>query len=396
MDKRKILFVNPYSSSKGLTGESCGCGAEESLFLLIKNLDKTKFKPIVVYPLTKKTPDAEEKYKKLGINLIFASMNVLGRSASFIEVVENILNFIPSLIKLIFIIKKEKINIVYTNSSQVVTSGISAKICNVKSIYHIRQLIVKPKILRKILAKMIDMISDKIICISTPVAHMFWEKGISKEKAIVIFNGVNLERFTIDIDRYKIRKEFGIENEKVIGIVGRLDPRKGHIFFINSIPNILEKFPNSKFMVIGDIDNYKFLWYKKSLMELIEKLNIKDKVIFTGFRADMPEVISSLDCLVLASSREKSPEPFGRVLIEAMAVGTPVVATDNGGAVDIILDAITGFLILPKDSSAISKAVISILSNPGLTNSMKGSARKRVEEFFSLETTQNSIEKTFL
>lgn len=392
-----ILFVNPYASSKGLKTESCGCGAEESLFLLVKNLDKSRYHPIVVYPAKSslKRYDSEERYRQLGIKLLFIPLPVLKRHYSFKELFRYSLMIIPSIIKLCKIIKEDKIELVHSNSTQTFTSAIASKICGIPHIFHVRQLVKKPLWMKNLLVKYLDFTSTKLFCVSNPVANMFLDKGVKKNKISIIFNKVNLERYPKSeaemlINAQKIRTEFNIPEESgIVGIVGRLDPRKGHVYFLHAAKEVLAKYTKTKFMIIGDIDIDNFKQYKDKLKHIINELNLTSSIIWTGFRDDIPVLVSSLDCLVMPSCSDKSPEPFGRVLIEAMACYKPVIATNSGGAVDIIADNETGYLIPSADYLAISRAVIDLLTKKDKAKQMGLKGRRRVEQLFSLKKDED-------
>jgi glycosyltransferase involved in cell wall biosynthesis len=122
--------------------------------------------------------------------------------------------------------------------------------------------------------------------------------------------------------------------------------------------------------------------YFQKLQALTQALNLEDKVIFTGFRDDVPRLIAALDVVVLSSS---TPEPFGRVVIEGMAAGKPVVATAAGGVLDIIRDGVDGLLVPCKDVKAMAEAIYWLLSNREQTEQMGLLARRRVEEKFTVQ-----------
>ena len=274
--------------------------------------------------------------------------------------------------------------------------GIAGRLCGVKNVYHVRQLIARPIIFRKILAKTMDILSDVIIGSSTPVCEMFWENGISKEKCVLIFNGVDLSRYPLDLNRDSIRVELNITSEiKLVGLVGRMDPRKGHSYFLRAAKLILQEFQDVHFVIVGDIDSHILKGYKEGLFRMTKVLGLTSNVSFLGFREDVPEIMSGLDILVLASSSKRSPEPLGRVLIEAMAAQRPVVATGDGGVTDIVIDDATGMLVPPRDERSMAKAIIYLLSNPSIAKEMGRNGRERVEELFSARDYVRNVEKVF-
>lgn len=401
--KMKILFVTPYSSAKGLKKTtSSGCGAEESLLILLENLDRGKYSPFVVYPLgtffreQTEYADARCKLERMGIEYRFLPMSALRRNYNPIVVLRDLWRTLVLTVRLCRLIKAKKIDLVHTNSSQVLASGIAARLCGVKSVYHVRQLIAEPRVFRAILAALMDILSDKIIGISTPVCRMFWENGISKEKCVAVFNGVDINRYPPDLSGEAVRRELKIApGTALVGLVGRMDPRKGHIYFLKAASLILRKCPNTHFLIAGDIDSQILKGYKEGLLRLTETLGLGSRVSFLGFREDIPEIMSSLDIFVLSSSSKLSPEPLGRVLIEAMAAERPVVATRDGGVADVVVDGVTGMLVSPRDPQAIAEAVINLLKNPSMAQALGKAGRKRAEELFSARDYVQNVEKVF-
>jgi glycosyltransferase involved in cell wall biosynthesis len=170
--------------------------------------------------------------------------------------------------------------------------------------------------------------------------------------------------------------------------VGRLEKYKGVDELLKAIPVILEKFPNTHLFIAGDGSD-------KSRLELIvSKFNLEKHVTFLGHiaRPAIEDLYKRASVVVVPSVY---PEAFGKVGIEAMSVGRPVVASNVGGISDWLIDGKTGFLVPPKDPVAISKAVIKIFSNPELFFQMMKQARKKAEEF-DLNKHVDRMEKIYI
>lgn len=151
------------------------------------------------------------------------------------------------------------------------------------------------------------------------------------------------------------------------------------------MPEIIREVSNLKVIFVGEGE----LGHR--LNDIAYKLNIQDKIIFTGFRADIPEVTSTFDIACLPSLWEG----MGRSVLEAMASGKPVVASRVGGIVDLVQDGLTGILVDPGDHQALAKAIIRLLKDKGLRQKMGEEARKRVDERFSTEKMVVEIEKIY-
>lgn len=129
--------------------------------------------------------------------------------------------------------------------------------------------------------------------------------------------------------------------------------------------------------------------YHQELTSLVKKLDLESEIIFTGWRSEAPSVLESLD--ILAHARI-TPEPAALVLMEAMAMGVPVVASKTGGTSELILDGKTGILFPPKDSHALAQAVVRLIKNPERANRMGQRGRQRMEEKFTLSKQMEAIE----
>lgn len=214
----------------------------------------------------------------------------------------------------------------------------------------------------------------KLIAVSQAVKNSI--TNFPPEKTTVIYNGIDVERFTA-AQPGTLRKELEIPTKtKIVGMVGRVNPTKGHETFLQSIPEILTKHPDTVFVVVGGGD-------------YIEKLkSIRSDVKFLGMRSNIPEIMKDLDVFVLASW----DEPFGLVTVEAMAAGTPIVATNTGGTVEIIAEGETGLLIPPKDPSRLAQAIIRILTDNKLADKLKANGVNKAKQFTTREmgiTTRN-------
>jgi glycosyltransferase involved in cell wall biosynthesis len=178
-------------------------------------------------------------------------------------------------------------------------------------------------------------------------------------------------------------------NSPLVGIVGGLIPWKGHCYFLEAAFLISRKFSEVKFLVVGE--DFVGGRYRRQLEDLSFKLGLSDKVVFTGFRQDIPEILGSLEILVLTSLKE----PFGRVLIEAMACAKPVVATNAGGVPEIVREGETGLLVPMRDPEALARSIKLLLNNKEKAKEMGEKGRRRVEENFTIEAHVKKVESLY-
>jgi glycosyltransferase involved in cell wall biosynthesis len=174
-----------------------------------------------------------------------------------------------------------------------------------------------------------------------------------------------------------------------VGCIGRIIPQKGQKSLLLAIPEVIKKFPETFFLIIGEIF-LKEEGYKEELLEIIKKHNIEDRVLFTGFRDDIGDLIRSLDILVFPSV---APESFGLSVLEAMSLGKPVIATKVGGVCEIIEDGVTGMLIEPGHPEQITDRIIQLLNDKEMYDRMGREAKEAVSRKFSLKGYVAAMER---
>lgn len=215
----------------------------------------------------------------------------------------------------------------------------------------------------------------KLIIVSSHIIgwHMINDFKVPAKRVRLIARGV-------DLNKFKFNLHTQTKSQFIVGIVGRITPLKGHIYFLQAMALVAKQIPNLKVWIIGDAPPDKKEYLRK-LRSLVNQLGLDKCVEFLGSRADIPELMNELDVLVMATT---TPEAFGRVIIEAGASGLPVVATSVGGIVDILEDRLTGLLVPPKDYIRMSEAVISLWKGKELAVQLAKNLRHKVETDFTL------------
>jgi len=296
----------------------------------------------------------------------------------------NIFYDLLALFELISLINKKEYKIVHTHNSKAGILGrIAANICRVPVIIHTQHSCVfKYGTLNYIqkkfyyfLEKISAKFTDKIIYISDSLKREFIEAKIGSERnSVVIYSGIVVERYKMKVGVLEKNELLGLrKDEFIVGVISRLEPGKGNEFVIRAIPKIIHKFPNIKFVFIGDGSQRDYL------ENLAEALGVKEKILFLGLRKDVADLLQMFDIVCLASLYEG----MGRVLLEAQAAGRPVVATRIGGIIDIVKDNKTGFLVASKDVDALAEAIIKLAGDRRLRKQMSEEARRFVDYRFS-------------
>jgi glycosyltransferase involved in cell wall biosynthesis len=213
---------------------------------------------------------------------------------------------------------------------------------------------------------------------------------VTKDKVLLYYNGINLERFDPAIaDKTKVRKEYKIaDSEILIGMLARLSPGKGHEEFLYAAKKLTGIYNNLCFLIVGD-PSFGENEYSERIRKLSESYELNDKLVFTGFRSDTPDVLAALDIFAFPSHSEA----FGNALVEAMAMGKPSVATRYGGVLDIAVNGVTGYLFNRRDGNDLADKLKLLIDSPEKRIELGKAGRKYAIENFNLEKqTQKLIE----
>lgn len=226
--------------------------------------------------------------------------------------------------------------------------------------------------------------TDMIFTQSREDAQSAVEIGIAPaEKVLWIGNGIQLRRFSPGTADASVRAEFGLDAEhRVIGFIGRIVREKGIVELIEAMSRVVAAAPEARLLVVGDTLASDGDTAAKSIVETaIARLGLRDKVRFAGLRDDVPRLLRAMDMFVLPSWREGMP----RSIIEAMATGLPVVATDIRGCREEVIHGETGLLVPPKRADLLADAIISLVTDRERAALMGERGRARALEWFDEE-----------
>jgi len=205
---------------------------------------------------------------------------------------------------------------------------------------------------------------------------------LGEDRILLLHDAIDTELFNPDkTDHQKIRNEFRInKDELVIGMTARFSPGKGHEEFLLAARKIASSFNNVKFLVVGEPSRGEEE-YAGRIKNLAAELKITDKLIFTGFRKDIPQILAALDIFVFPSHAEA----FGLALVEAMSMKLPSVCSNSDGVLDIAVDGETSLLFEKKNHAEIADKVIALINDPGKRIAFGENARRRVLEKFDFD-----------
>lgn len=362
MQKVNILYV--------ITKLELG-GAQKQLLSLINHLDKKQFQPFLF--------TAKEG---LLIPEVSSVPCLTVRKSICLERPINPVKDFFALIELCYFIKKNNIVIVHTHSSKAGILGrIAAYATGVKFIIHSVHgwsfNDYQPAWMRGV-SIILERITGKFTHRLIVVSNYDKEKGLRNrigcpDKYELIRYGVDFKECVFSPQ--DARKELGIDSDKlVVGTISCLKPQKSPQDFIKLVHLTRQGFPGVRFVLVGDGP------LRKSIVKLINKFNLQEHVILTGWRRDIEKILKALDVFVLTSLWEGLPIS----VLEAMMASKPVVATNTGGIAEVIVDGKTGFLVKPGDVKGMSEKLAVLLRNKELREEIGTNAKNHLGSNFSL------------
>ena len=352
------------------------CGPGKTVIESARSLEKSKFRiTIGAFSYGEKQNKYLEIVEKMGFDqVMIPALNRLD------------LTIITKLVKLI---KEKNIKIVHTHGYKSNFFGmVASKLCSVKVLTTVHGWIqnnFRGRFYVRVDKFMLKYF-DNIITVSNQIRNELIYLGVKKEKIITVHNAINLSNYRPEVTSNILRKEFGFsKNYFVVSTVGRLSREKGHKDFIKCAKILIEKNFEGIFFLIGDGPAMD------ELINYTKVLGINEKVIFTGYRNDMVDIFSSIDILINPSYTEGLPN----VILEAMAMNKPVIATNVGGVSEIVKNEVTGLLIKPKKPLEIARSIEILKDNEVLRNRLIYCGRKRIEEQFCFKKRMKKIKDIY-
>ncbi len=372
-------------------------GSAQNTYLSLLGLKKKNYQLSLVSGLSLESEMNHEeiKAKEKDIQILESEGIVFIRCPSLLRRI-NVIKDLKAFFDIWRIINKDKPLIVHTHSSKAGLIGrLAAKLAGAPIIVHTPHGHVffgyfgpfKTKLFI-IFEKLASRITDKIVALTNREKedHILF-KIAEEDKFSVIYSGIELNALkeSSSGEKQNLKKELGIpENSLIVGTAGRLVPVKGPEFLVKASKYIISKYPDTYFMFTGDGTLEHDL--KRKALEM----GISDNIIFLGWRDDLAKIISIYDIFVLPSLNEG----MGRVLVEAMALGKPIVASNIGGIPDLVIHGKNGFLVPPKNPKKLAKYIQILLEDEEKRENM-GLAGKKMSLNFSAENMVDKIEKLY-
>jgi glycosyltransferase involved in cell wall biosynthesis len=282
---------------------------------------------------------------------------------------------VPALMRLRGLMRGRGVALVHTHSS--VDSWLATLAAKSLGLPVVRSRHVTIPILKR--RALVYRLADRIITTGEAVAAHVRRTGVAAERIVAITAGVDTARFHPGVSGKAVRDELGLApGDKVVGLVANVRGSKGHAVFLEAARELLTTHRHARFLIVGDGVGFD------DVRRRVRDMGLERSVIMTGFRRDIPEVMASLDVLVLPSIKS---EATSQVIPQALAVGTPVAAAATGGIPEIVRDGETGRLVEAGNAPALARAVRSLLEDPDRAREMAAAGQALVRQRYSSDVT---------
>ena len=262
---------------------------------------------------------------------------------------------VGALVRLRRLIRERRVSVVHTHSSVDSWLGSLAAKSLGRPVVRSRHVSIP------IRHTLVYRLADRIITSGEAVRATVVAAGIAPKKIVSVSAGVDTEQFHPGVSGKSVRDELGLGGMSVVGLVANIRGSKGHNVFLDAAREVLKMAPDTRFLIVGDGVGFD------EVKARVRQMGLESRVLLTGFRRDVPEVMAALDVLVLPSVRS---EATSQVIPQALAVGTPVVGSDVGGIPELVRDGETGRLVPPGDPAALAGAILASVREPERSRAM--------------------------
>lgn len=385
MDHLKILFISDHGGDEG--------GAERSMLGLVKELIARGHRIFCILP---SQGSFFTELKSMGVVCRKCMMPVVTRSYNPFYLLFMIFYLFLFGIRISFYVRRKGIRIIHANKTTSIFYAMAA------SVFSWRTLVWHARSYNRrfgLLGRLIYRFTDEIICISRDLAEPFI-KYFGNKKVHIVYNGIDVAPLAkVSYNQGALAQAMGIRNYGfVAGVAGRITPCKRIETFLKAIMIAGQESHTSLYgVIIGDCITSNPVQmkidrdYKEQLHDLVRKWNIENRIKFIGFQTEPEHLVRELDVLVLPSTGD----PFGRILIEAMALGVPVIAARAGGIPEIVIHEKSGFLFTPDDAEELAQYILLLLNDPLLRCGMGKAGWERAAKHFSNGTCADRVEKIY-
>jgi glycosyltransferase involved in cell wall biosynthesis len=359
-------------------------GSDKTLLIFLKNINKIEFFPVVVLP---NEGPLKTELEKIGVKVIVTPVLKLYRD---IFTFKNGFKFLKDMFISVSILnklhKEHKFDIVYSNTLAVLLGAIFSKKKNIKHTWHVHEIIEHPKTIAWLFPKLLNYFSTKIICNSEATKKNIVTREIKNlNKTVVVHNGIQIEETTNVVKR----EDLGYtENDIIITLVGRISRLKGHNWLLQTFNEYFKNTNTIKLLFVGSpVPNQEY--YLHDIEAYITSNNLSKSVKIIPFTLNLAGIWNITDIALMPSTEKES---FGLVAAEAMMAKKPVIGSNHGGLMEVVVNNETGFLVEPNNKIALKEALEKLINNPELRTTFGEKGAQRATENFGIEKYVRKIE----
>ncbi|MHB8711794.1 MAG: glycosyltransferase family 4 protein [Trichloromonadaceae bacterium] len=372
--KKKLSIGEPVHLMQ-ITHDLAIGGLQKVVVNICRNIDREKYK-ISVLCLRNLGPLADE-IAELGIKIILLPQS------------KNKTDYL-SFLKIAKVLSSEKVDLIHTHNTQPFIEGTLGSLISggKRSIIHTDHSRPFPDKFRYMFAEwLVSHFVYKIVGVSkNTVKNLSKYEKISKKRLVLIENGVDRTKFKYTKKKEQLKKIIGISSDSIVlGVITRLESVKGVDYLIKAMPNVIQNYPNAHLLVVGDGGEMK------KLKAEVFNLNICHNVTFLGFRNDIPDILNILDIYILPSISEGLP--MG--LLEAMAVGCPIIASRVGGVPEILKHKDNALLVEPGRSEELATSIKQLIKSPSLRKRLSAKVSEDFDEKYSVKQMVDKYQELF-
>ena len=377
-------------------------GGEIALLNLVMALDPAKYRPLVVLaedgPLAENLRAVEIETEILPLDLALRETRKDSLGVGSLLKLGQIKTLWAYSRRLAQFAKARKVDLIHTNSLKSdIYGGVAGRLAGIPVLWHVRDSInadYLPGVVASGFRFLSRLLPQAVVANSQATLRQLWPKKL--KSGAVVYSGIPME---VVHDGYVEEQVAAATPDKsgpwhrppVVALIGRIAEWKGQHVFLRAAAAVRQRFPDTRYWIVG-APLFGEHEYERTLHEMTEQLGLTDRVEFLGFRNDVARLMQEIDIVVHASTLG---EPFGQVVIEGMAAGKPLVATNGGALPEIVIPGETGYLVAMGSAEEMASALERLLANPAQAQAMGQAGRRRVAGMFTIRHTARKMEAVY-
>lgn len=368
-------------------------GADKVLLELLRGLDKSQFEPHVLLPndgvLVKALQDSGIRVGVLDYPILrrkyFNPRGIFDYFLSYRKHSKQIADYA----------REHRIDIIHNNTTAVLEGIYLKKVLKKPLIWHVHEIIVKPKLIASFINFLMGFFADKIITVSNAVSHHVNVSPFVKDSQLkTIYNGVDSQHYHLYSEKqiHSLREEYGVDQSSiVVGMIGRVNSWKGQKDFLLATIPLLKKYSNLELVLVGGVFAGEE-WRFEELKKQIGDSGYSDRILLKDFQENTVPLYNLFDIFVLPST---NPDPLPTVVLEAMACGKPVVAYRHGGVLEMVEENSNGLFAEVNQPADLSSKIEELILNQDKKEQFSQHSRERLEVLFSKQTYISNFEELY-